>query len=759
MATQLNLARQHNKKGSLVNNGRKTKKAGTKVLNTQQPIPKMSQDEFLNQQKLDLMSFNTEESSWELDADRLDRMCKKQMRGWHDEIVELKNKAVSLYKREVWERMVEGKVDDRSSYPSLTVDEHFGERHLEISIDTVGQLLLDATKCSIDTNSDKGEWKILLDGSTRAVVEKLQNKTNTLIEFIRNAEPRLSALNKSTLRNTTFAQQTLQQAREAMEKQMEFDRARQNNLASNIESWQLTAEDRETINNEQSEGSGTGEHTPATVHLDDTNALGELGEVGEGGAMRAPGGTALAPPPNTPMTRITPTTTTMVSPSITTVSFGGSRSPPATGGLLGLKSLQNSLNSVVGEGAPIILGNNLTNNTSAWAGVNTGGERIIQSTSIKVLQHVNPETCQQWLNQNCSLSDNTGPDQWLSSVSEGVRRTFRWMAQKEGSVWRGWETWPLHQFKRTMEEHIVKPRTDRFANTLQEAFKGVTYSINTPITDYGLAASAQGVLEKLDRFDNAIKTAESTPEGRKQLFNVLGTVVQKGVYQTDKGEKAPTGKSVRSPAEENTAAIRNTVVQKVTARTALPHTNPAHVKTGLGYMLAVEQEFLLLADNYLMAPEVYNEFSGVQGKRTYLQATHTEEKGPKRPKIDKPVKQKCQNPNCGKWHDGECRTPWPNQDQGQGGKYQGRGQHPPHKPTLGMQHNNAEQQSRLAHRGQVIHKQQEKLNTYKNTLHNPVVKKALAAIKKGDMSSADDWKALRAMIENDKKLGSDNSDA
>ena len=97
--------------------------------------------------------------------------------------------------------------------------------------------------------------------------------------------------------------------------------------------------------------------------------------------------------------------------------------------------------------------------------------------------------------------------------------------------------------------------------------------------------------------------------------------------------------------------------------------------------------------------------------------------------------------------------------QGQGGKYQGRGQHPPHKPTLGMQHNNAEQQSRLAHRGQVIHKQQEKLNTYKNTLHNPVVKKALAAIKKGDMSSADDWKALRAMIENDKKLGSDNSDA
>jgi hypothetical protein len=39
------------------------------------------------------------------------------------------------------------------------------------------------------------------------------------------------------------------------------------------------------------------------------------------------------------------------------------------------------------------------------------------------------------------------------------------------------------------------------------------------------------------------------------------------------------------------------------------------------------------------------------------------------------------------------------------------------------------------------------------------VKKALAAIKKGDMSSADDWKALRAMIDNDKKSGSDKPDA
>ena len=337
-----------------------------------------TEDEFLASQKLDLLSFDaSEEGSWSKDAKRLTKICDSQIKRWKTELRALKKDAKDLYQKEMWERAVLHKVEDKSSFPTLEADEHFKERHREIVMDTVVQFLLDATKCGIEKDSCQQEWDNLLDGPTREIVQKMQKKTVRLQDYINDAAFRYTALSQSKLANEKFAMDVLQASRIEMEKQLEFDRNRPNHLPENMGGWEITDEERagNIPMEETNSGGGTGSNSPT---LDDLTT--ELGEVVETtttrSRTRAAGGTN-----TTSTTLITPLTrrgNAMVTPTNTTRSFGSSSPSPRAGGLLGFQSLRQSIESVDGEPTP-------QGESTSSPPDNTGSTRLIQTANIKML--------------------------------------------------------------------------------------------------------------------------------------------------------------------------------------------------------------------------------------------------------------------------------------------------------------------------------------------------------------------------------------
>ena len=726
------------------------------------------EEEFIDSLELDLLSIDTSMDMWSKNAKRNTQMCNNQVSGWHEKLMEKKQKAITLFKREMYSRSVEFKVEDKSSFPQLTEDEQFKERHLELVVDVIGQCLYDAYECAIDTFNDQTVWNEMKDGSTRMVVEKMQCMTKALDRYIVNATPRLVDVEHSKLQNVIFARSAMKKAQDDFEKRRELEIDLENRSLS---SFQICEVDREAITTGGTKAGGTRENSPIPT-LSDTDENGEVGEEEPPTRRGADGGTT-APSPSSAVRRITRSseTTTPITASVPRAFGSGSMSARSIG-LLGLGSLQRSLAAVSGESNQTSSGSSNDPTLSSPA-LTEGGNNVMMGTTWGMLTTpLNPGKAKKWSDESAAMADTTPATVWMAHLSLEIRALLTHMAKKQGSVWKKWDGWILHEFRKALTENVVISPSDKQANTLQEAFKGVRFPLDrTNLTEWGLAQAAMEVNEKLNRFSGPVKTAESTADGRKQLFNVLGTIVSKGRFKMgDQGAIPSEEKTFKSPADERTQALRNSVHLTVSARTALPRTEAKHVSTAEGYILAVEEEILAIASQYSASPEVFQEL-GANKRHSPDAAPDRGVWNSKRPRTifgDKEgdKKMKCPNPLCGKFHAGECRTPWP-KGQGKGG-YQGnnQGNYPgkqqqqqttQYKPTLGMQHNNAQQQQQyqMKQRGQTIAQLQEKTKNQKALLNNPKVHRTLNALKQSDMSE-EEWSTLRAMLD---KKGSEKNDS
>ena len=695
---------------------------------------KRSDTALIDSGTLELATIDTSEEIWSREARQNTKRYEKHVMGWAADVGKLKEKADTRYKEEVWTRRMDGKVEDCSSFPTLSEDEWFEERHGDMVVDQVKCLIEGSQKCSIGRDSDPDVWNNMLNGSTRQVVDRLQQMTRYLQEFINDSEKRLASLAESQLSNEQFANETFDKAKAELLAQVEWETNRHNNRQN---AFVLSDKERQGLGDDDN---GNTPHSSPTNNqtLADVNDAGEVT-----GSISAP--TTKTTAHNDAGARKTHPTdraSTRDNNKLPVTPAFGSGSPIQRT-REGYLSIRRSMEPGEEVEEP--------QESGATEPAAEKPARDYQAATIKLLTNLTDvDKVKAWIESVASLPHNTAPRDWMPFVGIDLQKKFQWSAKRPSGIWLGWETWQLRKFTTTLQQQVVKPRRDAFANTLPEAFNGVKYPLDRiNLTEAGLAESIGDLLGKFETFAKPIQTAESTSEGRKQLFNVLEQTVRYGKYDLQKEDKGKAGGKFRTPEDERTVALRKKIVATLKAKTALPKGHAEYIATAEAYMIAVEEEILKYANNVLADEEVYKELtdSGFpQGAKRPYNAWDNGAGDTKRPKILEP-KAKCPNPQCGKEHKGVCRTPWPPGHKGGQGQGQGQGQQQyQQKPTFGQMHNQTVQQAKFESRGDNINKLSEKLAVQKKVFGRPEMKKTLRALLESDDLSDDEVVAVRAII-------------
>ena len=106
------------------------------------------------------------------------------------------------------------------------------------------------------------------------------------------------------------------------------------------------------------------------------------------------------------------------------------------------------------------------------------GAQIIQTVKITPLANLEEDKVKAWVETTTQLSGDTLPAIWLPHLTRTVQQQLDWMGDNPKGAWAGWEKWSLGRLRKTLEEEILRTRSDTFATNWPEAFSGATFNLH-----------------------------------------------------------------------------------------------------------------------------------------------------------------------------------------------------------------------------------------------------------------------------------------
>ena len=544
--------------------------------------------------------------------------CKRHIKRWNNELLEVKEKAEEAYRNVSWELREKGRIFVDAS---IVEDNWFDEDQLNRHTDYCRELIEISRKLEIDYDAN-GELYRQVE-STQNEVVRIKTLKAALKLFTRTYTKDQSRLKLSKAIDKAFIAKAYAKAI------VEIDEAYAKEIAAfnkNATGFDTTDEDRASDQGDVSadihgmslDNEGT-DNLPSINNTLTADQQHEEGEESEnaGGKTTLGAATAAAPAGVRKERDTSASTPTTTSARVGSGLFLGSPGRVPTTPLLPSTQGRTTEEAISRVGVQ----QQQQPQTAA---------SLVQAVSITALDNINDKgKVQSWLSATMTLPDSTKIEAYGPFLTPKVKTDIDFLARIKDPFWNDWRTFDLGKFKEVLYDTIIKPQDQLSAVTLSEAWNLTTFNLEPKnLNPSGLAYATRGIRDKLDTFREPIEAVEETFEGKKIMKEIMKTLLEKGIYLRSNSVRIPWGQH-KTPAQEGTTILRTRVADQMKTRQAHPKTHEDYVGTTEEYLIAMTQEILALARNVKIDGAMTLELTGAKRQDSSDQHANPVTKKPK----------------------------------------------------------------------------------------------------------------------------------
>ena len=202
--------------------------------------------------------------------------------------------------------------------------------------------------------------------------------------------------------------------------------------------------------------------------------------------------------------------------------------------------------------------------TLATATLVSGGIVMFVLENLRVVQHV-----KKWVTAAQTLDGYQSIKTIRMWIHVKVWNQLERLTRIHPETWGGRgivETWTVEDLLRILEQTIVEPRDDRYATDMKSLWDGTTCHFTaSEIAGHVLDDTLAPMYDKIWYYSPAIREAERLPETWKALYQIILTILEKGVYFAKKQDTKSDQSRVWSTAETRKEAVEE-IRQQISAK-------------------------------------------------------------------------------------------------------------------------------------------------------------------------------------------------